>query len=314
VPDERSNSLVVSGTVDDLRLIKDLVNNLDVLLAQVRIEVVIAEITLSDASTTGLDSLGLVVSGNKLVAFNAAGAGGSIAGAPNATTGAATPYATLFNATTGARDLAATLNLVTTPRKTNTNILSVPNIVTTHNKEATIFVGEERPTISSYLNTGNNTGNVGSGYTSTVAQRKIGITLKVKPLIGNDGSVQLEISQEVQDILGETTLDGNAQPIVGSRTMESFVNAQSGEIIVLGGLQRKSQTRSTNRLGPIPIIGDLFGKRSRDETRTDLVFFLRPYVLTNTPADNAEALARLKNSPQHDDVQSALKGALPGKK
>ena len=59
VPDDRSNSLVVSGTVDDMRLIKDLVSHLDVLLAQVRIEVVIAEITLDDAATSGLDSLGL---------------------------------------------------------------------------------------------------------------------------------------------------------------------------------------------------------------------------------------------------------------
>ncbi len=314
VPDERSNSLVISGTVDDLRLIKDIVSQLDILLAQVRIEVVIAEITLDDAATTGLDSLGLVVSGNKLVAFNASGAGGSISGAPNATSGVSGTYATLFDATSGARDLAATLSLSTTPRKSNTNILSVPNIVTTHNKEASIFVGESRPTITSYQNTGTTTGSVGAGYTSSVTYRDIGIRLTVKPLIGNDGSVQLDIKQEVNDILGEVLLDGNSQPVIGSRTTESFVNVNSGEIIVLGGLQRKLHTNSTSRLGPIPFLGDLFGKRSRDDTRTDLVFFLRPYVLTNTPADNAEAMERLKHSPQHDDVQSALKGVLPVKR
>ncbi len=314
VADDRSNSLVVSGTVDDLRLIKDIIAQLDVLLAQVRIEVVIAEVTLTDAATTGIDALGLVISGNKLVAFSGTAAGIAVSGAPNATTGAATPFATLYNATTGVRDLAATLNLSLTPRKSNTNILSVPNIVTSHNKEATLFVGESRPVITSYQNTGNNTGNTGAGYTSNVTYKDIGINLTVKPLIGNDGSVQLDIKQEVNDILGNVTIDGNSQPVIGSRTNNTFVSVKSGDIIVLGGLQRKSQSKSTSRLAGIPILGDLLGKRTREDTRTDLVFFLRPYVLTNSEADNAEAMERLKHSPQRSDVQSTLKsGVLPAK-
>lgn len=300
--DERSNALIVSGTVDDLRLIKDLIAQLDVLLAQVRIEVVIAEITLSDEASSGIDSLGFVVKADKLVGFE------------GATPGFSASKGTFGDDTTGIRSLSATLALKSTPRKSNTNILSVPNIVTTHNKKAELFVGEKRPVISSYLNNGTNTGgSVGSGYSTSVSQQEIGITLTVTPLIGHDGSVQMEITQKVDDILGEVLLDGNSQPIVGSRTTESFVSAKSGEIIVLGGLQRKSQNKATTRLGAIPIIGDLLGKRSRENTRTDLVFFLRPYVLTNTPADNAEALGRLKHSPQHKDVESALKGALPVK-
>lgn len=301
VADERSNALVVSGTVEDLRLIKDIVTQLDVLLAQVRIEVVIAEITLSDAASTGIEALGLTVQANKLVGFSGA--------AP----GVVVTNGTLVNGTTGVRDLSATLALSTTPRKSNTNILSVPNIVTTHNKEANIFVGESRPVISSYQNTGVNQGNIGSGYTSNVNYREIGIRLTVKPLIGHDGSVQLEIKQEVNDILGDVLIDGNAQPIIGSRTTESFVSARSGEIVVLGGLQRKTQSRSTSRLAGIPLIGDLFGKRSRENTRTDLVFFLRPYVLTNSAADNAEAMDRLQRSPQREEVQSALSGTLLSK-
>lgn len=302
VPDERSNSLVVSGTVDDMRLIKDIVTHLDVLLAQVRIEVVIAEITLTDAASTGIEALGLTVQANKLVGFSASFPGAVIS---NGTV--------KYNAG-GGRDLAGTLNLSATPRKSNTNILSVPNIVTSHNKEATLFVGESRPVITSYQNTGTTTGNNnGAGYTSNVTYKDIGIQLTVKPLIGHDGSVQLEIKQEVNDILDTVTIDGNAQPVIGSRTTESFVSVASGEIVVLGGLQRKTQGKSTSRLGGIPILGDLLGKRSREDTRTDLVFFLRPYVLTNTAGDNAEALERLKLSPQHDDVQSALKGVLPAK-
>jgi len=294
VADERSNALVVSGTFDDLRLIKEIVGQLDVLLAQVRIEVVIAEVTLSDEAASGIDSLGLVIQADKLVGFSAL--------AP----GVEAKDGRLVN-DTGVRSLSATLGLSTIPRKSNTNILSVPNIVTTHNKEATLFVGEKRPVISSYLNNGA-TGNIGTGYSTTVSQQEIGITLTVKPLIGHDGSVQMEISQKVDDILGDVLLDGNSQPIVGSRTTESFVSARSGEIVVLGGLQRRSRNHATSRLAGIPILGDLLGKRSRGLTRTELVFFLRPYVLTGTVADNAEAMRRLENSPQRQEIESALSG------
>ena len=305
LPDERSNAVVISGTVDDIRIIRELVEKIDVLLAQVRIEVVIAEVTLSDESATGIEELGLRIQGDKLVGFNGALAGPSLA----ATNGTITRGA----GTSGGRDLAAEISIKSTPRKGNTNILSVPAIVTTHNKEARFFVGESRPVISSYLAdgagmSGGATSSFG-GYRSTVAQQEIGIELKVKPLIGNDGSVQLDIKQKVEDVLGNITIDNNPQPRIGKRETESFVSVKSGEIVVLGGLQRDSQSRSTTRLGPIPILGDLFGSRRREKGRTDLVFFVRPYVLQNTAADNTEPMSRLEDNPQKDAVLRALRPA-----
>ena len=301
LPEERTNSILVSGTVDDIRLINDLVAKIDILLAQVRIEVVIAEITLSDNATSGISALGLQIDGNRLVGFSGEGAGIIV------TNGVITSPGIVG---TGPHDLAAEISLATTPRKNNATILSVPNIVTTHNKEARIFVGESRPVISSYLNDNTSTGTAAGigGYRSTVGQQEIGIELKVKPLIGADGSVQLEITQNVDDVLGEIIIDGNPQPRIGKRETESFVSARTGQIIVLGGLQRSSKTKSTSRLGPIPIIGDLLGLRQREDTRTDLVFFLRPTVLTNTPADNAPALRQIEQFPQEprDRVQQAI--------
>ncbi len=291
LPEERSNSLVVSGTVDDIRLINDLVAKIDVLLAQVRIEVVIAEVTLTDANSSGISTLGLRLEGSKLVGFSGTGAGTEVT------------EAVFSRPSPGEIDLAATIALSTTPRKSNATILSQPNIITTHNKEGMIFVGEKRPVISSYLNDGStsSTGNiVGTGYRSTVGQQEIGIKLTVKPLIGTDGSVQLEIKQVVDDVLGEIEIDGNPQPRIGKRETESFVSVRSGEIIVLGGLQRTSDTKSSSRLGPIPIIGDLLGGRSKEANRTDLVFFLRPTILTNTPADNAPALRQIEQLPEKE--------------
>ena len=297
--DERSNALVVSGTADDIRLLRELVVKIDVLLAQVRIEVVIAEVTLNDDATTGIDSLGLRVEDNKLTGFLASGPGGSIGGIGNGT-------ASGFADSSGyGQNLSAAIGLSTTPRKNNTTILSVPTIVTSHNKEAEIFVGETRPVISGTTSTptGNNNG---LSTSSSVTQQEIGIRLKVTPLIGPDGSVQLEVEQEVEDVLGTVVIDGNEQPRIGRRTTNSFVSARNGDIIVLGGLQRESNSKVSSRLGPIPFIGDLFGRRSRSKSRTDLIFFLRPVMLTNTAADNVEALGRLDKNPQGKAVRAVI--------
>lgn len=304
--EERTNAIVVSGTVDDIRLINDLVAKIDLLLAQVRIEVVIAEVTLSDEATSGISELGLKIEGDKLVGgqFTAAGIVGT------KITGTRQP--------TGDVDLAAEIGLSTTPRKTNATILSVPNIMTTHNKDGEIFVGESRPVISSYLNDSTSTGGntVGAGYRSNVSSKDIGISLKVKPLIGNDGSVQLEITQDVNDVLGEIQIDGNPQPRIGRRSTKNFVSVRSGDIVVLGGLQRTSKSKNSSRLGPIPFLGDLFGKRHREDTRTDLVFFLRPTVLSNTAADNATALQQIDRLPpkERDPIREAIGQPLPDPK
>jgi general secretion pathway protein D len=141
---------------------------------------------------------------------------------------------------------------------------------------------------------------------STVSQRDIGIQLKVLPLIGKDGSVQMQVTQQVEDILGQVTLDGNLQPIIGRRSTDSFVSAKSGEIIVLGGLQRTQSLNDANRLGPIPFLGDLLGSSTKSTTRTELVIFMRPYVLNNSAVDNINAINRINATPIGEEVKKVI--------
>ncbi|MEI6794688.1 MAG: secretin N-terminal domain-containing protein [Verrucomicrobiota bacterium] len=311
LPDIRSNSVVVSGTNDDLRLLHDLIDKVDIVLPQVRIEVVIAEVKLSDNESNGFNTLGLTVLNGKLVGIGGTGAGFGVNGA-NAIATTNLPANTTqvggSQGTLGANNsLSATIGLVTTPRKGDLKILSVPAITTTHNKEATLFVGESRPVI-----TGSTLSTTTGASTSTVSQRDIGITLKVLPLIGKDGAVQLQVSQSVEDILGSTILDGNDQPIIGRRTTDSYVSAMSGEIVVLGGLQRTVTTKSTSRLGPIPIIGDIFGSSTNLEEKQELIIFLRPYVLNSSAVDNLDALSRATSNANGAEVKKILDN-VPGK-
>jgi general secretion pathway protein D len=303
VNDDRSNSIVVSGTVDDIRLMKNLIDQLDNVLPQVRIEVVIAEVTLDDNHQSGISQLGLQVEGNKLTGFAfSGGASGypvSVGGLGNATMAAITRN-------NGNISLAGIISVGTTPRKTNTTVLSVPTITTSHAKEAKFLSTIRQPIITSTLQSATGV-TTGLSTSQQVTQEDIGITLTVTPLIGGDGSIQMDVDADVQDIAGYLSVNGVDQPIVSHRETKSTITAHTGDIIVVGGMQRNKDSLGTNRLGPIPIIGDLFGARKRSKERTELIFFLRGFVLTNTEADNASAIKRVeqlpaRDVPQRDDI------------
>ena len=131
----------------------------------------------------------------------------------------------------------------------------------------------------------------------------------MKPLIGYDGSVQMEITQEISEVAGEVTVGEDTQYIINKRNTSSFFTAKSGEVLVMGGIQKRTNLRSTSRLGPIPFIGDLFGARSRREDRIELVFFIRPTVLTNTDADNVQAMQQIEQMPNKEAIKQVLRPA-----
>jgi general secretion pathway protein D len=305
VNDDRSNSIVVSGTLDDIRLMRNLIDQLDNVLPQVRIEVVIAEVTLDDNHQSGISQLGLQISGDKLVGFALSG---GTKGFPFSVTGdGSNAYASITrpggNATvSGPWDLAGIISIGTTPRKTNATVLSVPSITTSHAKEAKFVSSVKQPIVTATVQTpvGATTSSSGFSNSQSVSQQDIGITLTVTPLIGGDGSIQMDIDADVQDIINTIPVNGIDQPIISHRETKSTITAHSGDIIVIGGMQRNKDTLSTNRFGPIPILGDILGARQKGKNRTELIFFLRAFALSNTEADNLAATKRFEALPARD--------------
>ncbi len=293
VNDERSNAVVVFGTSDDIRLARELVDKLDIQLAQVRIEVVIVDVTLDDNHESGISSLGLKVDGSKLVGFSGTD--------PTVTVSGGT-------ITRPGLDLAAEIAIKTTPRKRNNLIMTQPLTVTSHGKEAKFFSGETRPVVTGTIQSAAGATN-GLSSSSTVTQQKIGTTLTVTPFIGVNGSVQLELTQSVEDVTGEVKVDANTQYIIGNRESKNYVSAMSGDIHVFGGFTKSSTINETSRLGPIPFLGDLFGSRKKSKARSELIFFIRATVLANNPViDNAEVMKRVEGlgPPARDAIKGAL--------
>jgi len=283
--DERSNAVIVSGTGDDIRLIKDLVDKIDIILAQVRIEVIIAEVTLSDTDKTGLTALNLTAATNATTGVRSiTNFSGAVAG---------------WNITEGIVDpLSLKAALTDAGTRSNVNVLSAPTIVTTHNKEAQVVVGQKRPVV-----TGTTSVSTTGGTSSTYTYQSIAIDLKVTPLIGDDGSIQLKIDQKVDDLLGSTTIDGNQVPIIGTRQATSFINVYDNQMVVLGGLQRQKFGNDRAKIGflaEIPIISQLLGGREKSRERTELLLFVRPHVIkpSEVSADAKKNIDGLSNKEQ----------------
>ncbi len=298
IADSRTNAVIVSGTNNDLSLIKGVISRLDILLAQVRIEVVIAEVTLNHGYVRGIDAFNVSYSD---IAREPVGTPGSPNYVPGLRAGewsGSTSFGPISGIVEGiwnnGRLQDITIDAIVSAGRTNenVNVLSVPTITTLHNKEATFIAGESRPLI-----TGTVTGGLNTGTTSTVQYQDIAIELTVTPKVGPNNVIEMEIDQKIDDVGPEVEIDDNKQPTIIRRQATSTVSVHDGQLIVLGGLQRNRVAESRNRmfiLGEIPLLDTVFSRRSRSSQKVELLVFIKPTVVRTMEAADKDARALLK--------------------
>ncbi|MDQ8197205.1 secretin N-terminal domain-containing protein [Pelagicoccus enzymogenes] len=296
--DERSNALVISGTRSDLELMSALVGKIDVLLPQVRIEVIIAEVNLNESRglNRGMDAFTVNYEEQADGSGNVEVPGINILGLGMSGT---------FNYDDGVVS-NLTLSTILNQARTNSDVqlLSVPTLVTTHNKEAKIIEAVSYPIITSSQNS-----SISDTFRQSVQYQNIGIEMVVTPLIGPNDVIQLEIDQTIDDISGNVTIGGNEQPIISKRQATSYVSVSNGEMVVLGGLQKNKldtdRTRS-NLLGDIPVLGKLFRTKTKESTKSELMVFLRPQVIRTTDDVNTDAMKKLRELEGARAIQDFL--------
>lgn len=282
---EATNALVASGSPDQLREIRLVIDQLDIRRAQVLVEAIIVEISDTRARELGVQWLMLDqnrgsvplaagnFSGNTGLSGIAAGA------ATGGTSGALTALAGVQGLTAGVGRLsdsgisfAVLLNAIQS--ETDFNILSTPSILTLDNAEATILVGQEVPFI-----TGSTVGDSNTNPFQTIQRREVGIRLQITPQINDGDSVRLEILQEVSNIEDSTRA---SDIITNKREIKTTVMADNNDIIVLGGLIGED-VRETRRkvplLGDIPLLGVLFRSTSVSREKRNLMVFIQPRIL-----------------------------------
>src|SRR5204863_1636668 len=129
----------------------------------------------------------------------------------------------------------------------------------------------------------------------TVERRDVGLTLRVRPQISESGPVKLVIYQEVSSVQDTTNPAGI---ITNVRAIETNVLVDDGAIVVLGGLVQDSVTGTQEKvpvLGDIPLIGGLFRYESRKQSKTNLMVFLRPFIVRDEDAARNLAIDRYDN-------------------
>ncbi|MEO8082107.1 MAG: type II secretion system secretin GspD, partial [Caldimonas sp.] len=300
--DPATNSLVITAPEPLYRQVRLMIDQLDARRAQVYIESLIVEVTGDNAADFGFQWQGLIGGkGSSVLGVGGTNFGSNgnllqidqaqISGNPSGVSLGEGLNVGLVRNFFGNVGLAAIARFLQS--QTNTNIASTPNLVTLDNEEAKIVVGSNVPFVTGQFT---NTGTALANPFQTIERKDVGITLRIKPQIGENGTIRMTIFQESSSLSSQVAPGtSNAGPSTNKRSIESNVVVDDGQIIVLGGLIEDRYTDNRSKvplLGDIPYLGALFRSENRTKTRTNLMVFLRPVVLRDADSTNKLSLDR----------------------
>ena len=291
-----TNALVISAEPDQMRTIESVINQLDIRRAQVLVEAIIVEVSEGDdvgfgvqwateaGGGTQFNNLGPTIGEIGAGIWQAQGEDGSTVCNDGTCTenpdtrGDITLLAQALGKVNGMAwgvamgDFGALIQAVSSDTKSN--VLATPSITTLDNQEASFIVGDEVPILTGSQNSSN--GN--SNPFQTVERKEVGVKLKVVPQVNEGNAVKLTIEQEVSGINGKTGVDVT----FATRRLTTTVMADSGQIVVLGGLINEEVQESVQKvpfLGDIPIIGHLFKSSSSGKKKKNLMVFIKPTII-----------------------------------
>ena len=300
--DPATNSLIITASEPQYRQLRAVIDKLDGRRAQVLVESLIAEVNVDKAAQFGVQWQSLLGQNGSLIGL--AGSNFTVGGVNLFTlaaglSGGVTSTSTLpsagFNLGLAAKHngeyvLGALANLLQSSG--DGNVLSTPNLLTLDNEEAKILIGENVPFVTGSYSNSNNAGTV-NPFT-TVERKDVGLMLRVKPQINENGTVKMVIYQETSAVKEDTAKASNG-PTTTKRTIESTILVEDGSIIVLGGLLEDRFTGNQQKvpyLGDIPGVGVLFRSDTRVRKKTNLMVFLRPVVVRDANASTQLSMDR----------------------
>jgi general secretion pathway protein D len=316
--DPATNSLVISAPEPVYRQLRAVIDQLDTRRAQVYVESMIVKMDAQQAAEFGFQWQGLLgQKGDKygVVAGTNYGSTGNIVNLSTTTVSSlANTTASsllgnglnvgLLKAINGVYTLGALARFLET--NTGANVLSTPNLVALDNEEAKIVIGQNVPFITgSYTNTGGSSGS--TNPFQTVERKDVGLTLRLKPQVGENGTVRMSVYQENSSVV-ESTVSNSAGPRTDKSAIETTVVVDDGQIMVLGGLLKDEYADGEDRvpgLASIPLIGNLFRAENRKRIKTNLLVFLRPVVMRTQADANALTLDR------YEAIRAQQQGSQP---
>ena len=300
-PDVVNNSILVYANQDTQRIVEQTLRQVDRPPLQVAIDATVAEVTLNDALTYGVQYF--------LQSFNP---GSQNAVSVTSTIAAAAgPLGGVFPGLNFVLGPSSMPNVVINALHsvTDVKVLSNPSLVVLNNQPATLQVGNQVPisTGTATVLTSNNT------VVSTIDYRNTGIILRVLPRVSGNGNVIIDVEQETSEVSpGSTT--GALTPTISDRSVKSSISVASGQTVLLAGLISDETDRSRSGipvLDKIPGIGDLFSQQNATKIRTELIIFIRPTVIRD-PVDAHMVAEEMRSKLNGEQVGGNFPGLHNG--
>ncbi|MDP7455305.1 MAG: type II secretion system secretin GspD [Gammaproteobacteria bacterium] len=270
IADENNNAIVIKASLTDYAKIEKVIQKLDILPLQVLIETTIADVTLSDELSLGVEWFFKNelsnYSGKGLLDLSASGIGPVVPGFS-------------YSIVDSSDILRGVLN--TLASESRATIISSPSLMVLDNHTAEIRVGDQVPVRTSEASSIAQSGDNNTIIASTIQYRDTGVILTVTPRVNISGMVVLDITQDVNDV-AQTTTSGIDSPTINQRRIQTTVAVNSGDSIALGGLIREGTTDSTSGipgLRNLPGIGWLFRSNGTRTTRTEALVLISPTVI-----------------------------------
>jgi general secretion pathway protein D len=265
IADATTNSLVIWAAPREYRKIRRALEQLDILPLQVLIEATVAEVTLTDELTYGVEWF--LQSGEFSFTLSRDSAR------------QVRPQFPGFSALLAGTDVRVVLSAL--EQVTDVNVVSSPHLLVLDNQTARLQVGDQVPITVQQATA---VTDPDAPIVNSIELRDTGVILSVTPRVNVSGLVILELEQEVSNVVESETRTSSEQatPTISTRQISSTVAIRSGETIVLGGLIQDNQNRSVSGLpflARLPIVGALFGTRGRNLNRTELLVLLTPRVV-----------------------------------
>jgi general secretion pathway protein D len=290
-PDKATNSLVIVASPTDYQNLVQVIQKLDRRSRQVFVQAMIAEVSINKAKALGVQwgFLGVASNGSvsTVASYDPFGTFANVGSTISTITAAGLTGGNLPALT------AANFPVVLQALQSNgaLDVLSTPNIMTSDNKEAEIFVGENVPFVS-----GTNLTSTGLSQQS-IERKDTGIILKIKPQISEGEYIKLDIYQEISAVKDFGT---PANPNLGStkRSAKTSVVVKNTDTVVIGGLIQDTDQITESKiplLGDIPGLGWLFKSKSTKRDKTNLLILLTPKIIKDA-RDMAEVSVNTKNA------------------
>ncbi len=293
-----TNALIITAPPKTMRSLMQVVDRLDIRRAQVLVEALIVDVSTDATADLGVNWV-LDGSGDNFLVglFNQPIGNVSLADVARAVEDPSSITTSPNGLTLGVgRQQDSGTNFAAILRALrgdgNTNIVSVPSIITMDNEEAQIKVAQEVPFVTGqFTNTGASAGSVNPFQ--TIQREEVGTILKITPQITDDDTILIKIEQEASSLAASS--QGAVDLITNKRTISTRVLVDDGGMVVLGGLISDSLQETEQRvpfLGKIPLVGELFRVRSSKKVKTNLLVFIRPRILRDAEATAIQTNAK----------------------